>query len=221
MLENLGLVLGSNVLVVDGLSRLGIDPSDVGLSILESTIEVLDESHDPGHLDETLDGELSLRLHLPPGPGSSPRSDLSESSDDEDLVEIDHASEFVELLEGLDRLERREVELEVGSRSDGDLLVDSLGVDSVDDLEVGRVVDGDGSSKISGEGEVGSDLGGDLGEIRKSIHSSVEVGPDRLDLGDVEEERVHHCEKERVKGQKKFATRRTKKRGEKTHNQGC
>lgn len=190
--EDVLLVLSSKVLVVNRLLGLGIDPSDVGLAgRLESAVKVLDVTHDPAHLDETLDGELALGLHLPSGPRTSPRTDFGKSSDDDDLVEVDESLKSVELLERLDRLERGEAELEVGSGGNRNLLVHALGLHAVNDAVIGRVVDGNGSSEVASELELSSDLGRDLGEVRKLVHASVEVGPNGLDLSDVEEERVH------------------------------
>lgn len=68
MLDNVLFVLCLYVLVIDRLTRLGVNPSDIGLAVGEFTIKVLDESHHPGHLDTTLDGKLATGLHLPSGP---------------------------------------------------------------------------------------------------------------------------------------------------------
>lgn len=68
MLDNVLFVLGLDVLVIDRLTRLGVNPSDVGLAVTEFTVKVLDEAHHPGHLDTTLNGKLATGLHLPSGP---------------------------------------------------------------------------------------------------------------------------------------------------------
>ena len=36
-----------------------------------------------------------------------------------------------------------------------------------------------------------ANVGSDVSEVRKAIHSTVEISPDKLDLGDAEEERMH------------------------------
>ena len=204
-------VSGLDVLVVERFSSLRIDPSDVELSVLESPVEVLDESSNVGELESTLNRESALRLHLPSRSRGSERSDLSVSSHNDDLVEIDETTKFCQLGLGVESFEIRELESEVGSRGDLDLDVDLLRLDAVHDLVVDRIVDGDGSSSRSGELESRSNIGRKRSEIGELVHSSVElqhesqqgrrdrqesthVSPDWFDLSDVEYERMHQSE---------------------------
>ena len=118
MAEDFLLVLGSNILVIDRVSRLGIDPSNVALAVLELAVEVLDQAHHPSHLDATLDGELSPCLHLPSGSRASPGTDLSETGAHNDLVEINQALEVLKLLKDVLALNLGELVREVGPRGD-------------------------------------------------------------------------------------------------------
>jgi hypothetical protein len=73
-------------------------------------------------------------------------------------------------------------------------LKESLSFNSVDDLEVRRVVTSDSAAKFSFLVELRPNAGSDVGEVRKAIHSTVEISPDRFDLRDAEEEGVHETE---------------------------
>jgi hypothetical protein len=121
--KNLLLVLRSNILVVDGIARLGIDPTDIALAAFEFPVKVLDVAHHPCHLNATFDGEFSLGFHLPSGSRATPGSELGETGTYDDLVEIDETLQVLQLLEHIVALDLRELVREVGSRSDRDLLV--------------------------------------------------------------------------------------------------
>ena len=84
--------------------------------------------------------------------------------------------------------------MEVGTWGDIDGLQDALRLDTIDDLEVGSVVASDCPTELTLLVEFGTDAAGDLCEVRKTIHASIEVSPDRLDLSDAEEKRVHKAE---------------------------
>lgn len=198
MLDNVLLVLGLDVLVIHRLTRFGVNPSDIGLTVTEFTIKVLDETHHPSHLDTTLNGEFATGLHFPSGPRRTPRTDFSKTGTDNDLVEIDQALKVLEFIENVVTVNLGEVKGEVGSGSDGNLLVKPLGVTAVDDTEVGRVVKGDGFSQLGHSVDVDSDRCHNLSQTGDTVHTTVEVGPDGFDLGNVEQEGVH--ETENVKG---------------------
>ena len=70
----------------------------------------------------------------------------------------------------------------------------SLGSITVGNSEVGSVVKGDSLSEVGNSVDVESDASHDLGDTSNSVHTSVEVGPDRFNLGDVEEQGVHETE---------------------------
>ena len=53
VLQDVLLVLGLDILIIDGFTGLGINPARVGLA-LEGTIVVFDQTHDPRHLNAAL-----------------------------------------------------------------------------------------------------------------------------------------------------------------------
>ena len=149
MCKDVLLVTGADVLVINRLTGLGINPADVKRTVLQATVEVLDVAHHPGHLDAALNGEFTARLHFPSSAGTAPGTDLGEASDDNDLLEIDHTAQLRQLLQRLHGLKCREVKLEVGARSDIDCLKDTLGSATIDDLEIGGIIAGDGTTKLA------------------------------------------------------------------------
>lgn len=155
---------------------------------------MLDVTHHPSHFNAAFDSELSSSFHLPSSSRATPWADFCKTSLDNNLVEVDKALKVRELLEGVLRLHSGEVELMVSSRSDSDLLVQSLRVNTVDDLEFSRVLHGDCTSQGGSRVEVASDLGGNVSQVRQSVHTTTQIGPDRLDLRDVEQERVHQTQ---------------------------
>ncbi|KAJ3495491.1 hypothetical protein NMY22_g19932 [Coprinellus aureogranulatus] len=159
-----------------GPSGLGVNPSNVERSILETTVEVLDEAHDPGHFDAAGYGELTTSLHLPTSTSATPWSDLTVTSDDGGLVKIDEAMEGTDIGEGVDGAKRGELEAEVGT---------------MEGIDVGRVVAVDGLSNFGPPVELVANKASDLSEFGETIHATVQVSPERLDLGDAEEERMH------------------------------
>lgn len=101
---------------------------------------------------------------------------------------------MLEFVENVVTVNLGEVKGKVGSGSDGDLLVKPFGITAVDDTEIGGVVDGDGLSQFRNSVDVDSDGGHDLGQTGDTVHTTVQIGPDRFDLGNVEQERVHETE---------------------------
>jgi hypothetical protein len=191
VVDDVFFVLGSDILVVNRLGRLGVNPSDVGLTVLELAVKVLDKSHHPSHFNTAFNRELALGFHLPSSPGATPRADLGKTGTDNDLVQIDQALQVVELGQDIVTFDLGEFELEVGSRSNVDLLLQSLGVGSVGDLDISGIVEGDGSSQLGSLVDVGSDGRHNLVQSSNSVHGTVQVGPNGLNLGDVEQQRVH------------------------------
>ena len=53
VLQDVLLVLGLDILVINGLTSLGINPTRVGLP-LEGTVVVLNQTHDPRHFNAAL-----------------------------------------------------------------------------------------------------------------------------------------------------------------------
>lgn len=194
MFEDVLLVLRLDVLVVDGLLRLRVDPADVQLAILQAAIDVLDVSHEPGHLNAALDREFATGLHLPAGTRTSPWPDLGKASDNNDALEVEHALKLRQVLQALSSLDLREVEFEVRARRDGDGLHDALNLTAVLDLEVGSVVLGNSATQVALLRDGLANASRDLCEVGNAIHATAEVGPDWLDLSDAEEKRVHESE---------------------------
>lgn len=63
--EDVLLVRSLDILVVERLVRLSIDPSDVKRAVLEATVKVLDQTGNVGELEGALNRELAGGLHLP------------------------------------------------------------------------------------------------------------------------------------------------------------
>lgn len=98
MIEDLLLILRTNVLAVDRFSRFSVYPSNTERSVFQSTVGVLDLTHNPCQLEATFDSKLVPCLHrvreLPQGPtsaklvttmtssGSTRPQSLARSSDD-------------------------------------------------------------------------------------------------------------------------------------------
>ena len=195
VLKNVLLVLRLDVLVVDRLVGLGVNPTRVALA-LEVAIVVLDETHHPSHLDAALERELAVGLHLPTSSRVTPRSNLSETSDDDDLLEVDHALEItVDRLDlGLPVRKLGEVELHVGARVDVDSLVQGLAGLAVDDLVLDSSLASDGAADLGGLGDVLAELGHELLEVGQELQTTVEVGEDGLLLAEVDDGRGHQTE---------------------------
>ena len=47
-------------------------------------------------------------------------------------------------------------------------------------------------------------VGSDVSEVRKTIHSTDEISPDRLDLGDAEEKGMHETEDVYIRWQERY-----------------
>jgi hypothetical protein len=192
--QDILLVLGPDVLVIDRISGFAVHPSDVALSALELSVKVLDVAHHPGHLDTTLDREFSVGLHLPSGTRTAPWANFTETGTDDNLVEVNHALQMFKLFEDIGILDFRELVLEVGSGSDRNLLVQSLSGVTIGDSEVGSIVEGDGFAQLGDSVDVQTDRSHDLGDASDTVHSTVQVSPDRFDLGDIEQQWVHETE---------------------------
>ena len=194
MSQNVLLVAAADVLVVNRLAGLGIHPADVERAVLETTVEVLDEAHHPRHLDAAFDGKLATSLHLPAGTRATPWAHLRKPGDDNDLLQVQHATKLRKLGERLRRLKSGEVELEVGTGSDVDGLQHPLSLDTVHSLEVGGIVAGDSTTELALLLEVAANTDRDLRQVGETIHTAIQVGPDRLNLGNAEDEGVHEAE---------------------------
>lgn len=175
MSQDVLLVSRFDILVVERFARLGVDPSDVQLSTLESTVEMLDQTSDIGQLESTLNREGAICFHLPSSSRRSERSDLGIPSHDDHLVKVDQTSEFGEFGIGVERFELGELESEVGPRCNFDLEMDLLGFDSVRRLVIERVVDRDGTASRGGELERRSNLSRERSEIDQFVHPPIEL----------------------------------------------
>jgi len=189
--EDLLLITTFDILIVDWFIRLAVDPTDIQRSILKATVKVFDEAHKPGHLDATFNSEFASSLHLPSCARATPGSDFAVTSDDDNLFQIDKTSKVRKIGKRVGRFEDWEIEAEVGVRKNINGLKESLSFNSADDLEVRQVVTSDSPAKFSLLIQLRANAGSDVSEVGKAIHSTVEIGPDRLDLGVAEEERMH------------------------------
>ena len=103
-------------------------------------------------------------------------------------------TEFGEFSKRISQGEGREIELEVGIGGNVDGLKDTFSFDTIDDLKVGRILPGNGATGVVLLHDIRLDVSGDIGEVEKVIHATVEIGPDGFNLRDAEEERVHQTE---------------------------
>ncbi|GKT61899.1 unnamed protein product [Colletotrichum tofieldiae] len=197
VLKNELLVLLLDVLVINGLTSLGVDPAGVrsGLA-LDGTVVVLNQTHDPGHLNATLKGELAVGLHFPTSAGVTPRTNLSKTGNDDDLLQVDHALKAVvkrgDLL--LPVREVREVELDVGAGLNNSLLVEGFRVGAVDDLILDGVLLAYSATDLASLHDVLAELGHGLVEVRDELQTTVQVSEDRLALAEVDNGRRHETQ---------------------------
>ncbi|CEI68857.1 unnamed protein product [Fusarium venenatum] len=196
VLENVLLVLLLNVLVVNRLSCLGINPARVGLA-LDRTVVVLDETHDPSHLDATLKREFAVGFHLPSGTRVTPGTNLGETSNNNNLLKIDHALEVV--VEGLNLSlpvrALREVKLDVGARVDGLLLVENLRGSTIDNGVLNGALLSNSTTDLAGLHDILAKLGHGLVQVRDELETTVEISKDRLVLAQVNQSGGHKTEK--------------------------
>ena len=99
MAEDMLTVLGGDLVIVHRLLGLGVDPADVRLP-LDLAVKVLDQTHDPRHLDVPFHAELALVLHLPARAGAAPGPQLRVADDHDRAPEVGHAQEIREVLDG-------------------------------------------------------------------------------------------------------------------------
>ena len=194
MVKYLLLVLRANIFVFHRFTRLGINPADVERTVLESTVEVFDVTHDPSHFDTTFNGKLTSCLHFPTSSGTSPRTDFSETGHNDNLLEINKTAKLGKVFQRLGRFQLREVELEVGTRSDIDGLENTFSLDAIDRLEICGVVSCNSATKIALLVQVLTNATSNVSEIWNTIHTTVEISLNRFDLGDAEKKRVHETE---------------------------
>ncbi|KAI6759685.1 hypothetical protein HG530_010365 [Fusarium avenaceum] len=196
VLENELLVLLLDVLVVDRLACLGVDPARVGLA-LDRTVMVLDETHDPSHLNATLEREFAVGLHLPSSTRVTPRTDFSKTCNDDNLLKIDHTLEvLVERLNlSLPIRAVREVELDVGTGLNGLLLVKDLGGGTVNNGVLNGALLGNSTADLAGLHDVLAKLGHGLVEVRNELQTTVEISENWLRLAQVNQGGRHETEK--------------------------
>jgi hypothetical protein len=58
-------VFTTNILIIDRVTSLHINPAHVKSFILETIIKMLDITHHPHHFDASLKGQMALGPHLP------------------------------------------------------------------------------------------------------------------------------------------------------------
>jgi hypothetical protein len=196
VLKNVLLVLLLDVLVVNGLTCLGVNPARVGLA-LDRTVVVLDETHDPSHLDATLKREFTIGFHLPSGTGVTPGANLGETSDNNNLLKIDHTLKVVVegLNLGLPVRALREIKLDVGTRIDGLLLVKNLGGGTVNNGVLNGALLSNRTTDLAGLHDILAELGHGLVQVRNELETTVKVGKDRLVLAQVNQSGRHKAKK--------------------------
>ena len=98
-----------------------------------------------------------------------------------------------EIGERLRQLGLGEFEFEVGARRYRDILKDSLCVWTVCDLVIQSVVARDGFAKVALCVDLLATPDSDICKVRKMTHAAIEISPDRPDLRNAEQERVHEA----------------------------
>src|ERR1700737_1995450 len=90
MLKDVFLVLSFDILVSDWVTHFSINPATKGLSI-DCSVLMLNEAHDPSHLNATLEGQLAVSFNFPSRARITEWANLSEACNDNNSVQIDHA----------------------------------------------------------------------------------------------------------------------------------
>ncbi|KAF8825327.1 hypothetical protein HHX47_DHR7000780, partial [Lentinula edodes] len=189
--KDIFFVASLDVLVVDWFSTLTVDPTNIQRAILQTPVEVLDVSHHPGHLDSTLNCELSPSFHFPTGTSATPRSHFGGTSDNHDLVQVKHTPKLGDINKRVLGFEGGEVESEVSTREDVHSLNQTLCINTIENLEVSSIVTSDSTAHVTLFRKRGPNTSRDIGEVWKTIHATIEISPNGFHLSDTEQQRVH------------------------------
>lgn len=195
MLQNFLLILALDLLVINGLTTLRVDPT-VERTALQFAVEVLDEAHHPRHLDATFNGEFSSCFHLPPSARATPWSNFCKASNNDDLLQVDQTAQRSKVVQGFRSSELGERLLEVGKRGFRDGLADAFSLDAMDNFVVGCIIPRGRAANV-GLLDFSPNTRGDFGKVGQAVHATVEVGPGSnwfFDLRDTEQERMHETE---------------------------
>ncbi|RUP46909.1 hypothetical protein BC936DRAFT_146377 [Jimgerdemannia flammicorona] len=194
VLQNLLFILALDVLVLDWLVRLGVDPAGVLLVILlQRTMMMFDVTHDPGHLNAPFKRKLAIGLHLPTSAAVTPRTNLTKASDNDDLIEINETLEIAEVLKLLVLLEFGEIELHVRARGDFVGLVLAFRLGTVDDSVVQCIVGNDGLTDICRLANFQTKFGREFLHVRDVLETTIEICPEGFVLAELEHRRVHQA----------------------------
>ncbi|KUI68937.1 hypothetical protein VM1G_11569 [Cytospora mali] len=197
--NDLLLVLALDVLIINGIAGLGVHPTRVGFA-LDGAIVVLDETHNPGHFDAALQRELAVSLHLPSSARVTPRSNFGKASNNNNLLEIHHALEvLVQRSKVLLPIRKvREVKLDVGAWLNHLLLVERLGVSTINNGVLQSGLLGDSSANITGLHDVFAKLSHDIVQVGDELQTTVQVCHDGFHLAEINDLRGH--ESKQVEG---------------------
>ena len=158
---------------------------------------VLDEAHHPSHLDAAFKRKFAVGLHLPTSARVAPRSNFGETGDNDHLLEVDHSLQV--LVEGLDLAlpiwQFGEVEFHVGSWLHLHFLVHRINVITIDDLAFDSSLLCYGLADLAGLGVLFAKVGHEVLQIGQVLETTIEVGPDRLHLAEIDDCRSHQTKK--------------------------
>ena len=82
------LVSATDVLVIDRVTSLRVNPAHVKSSILETSVKMLDITHHPRRFDASLKSQMALSLHLPLRVRRSPWPSFTKARSDDDFVQV-------------------------------------------------------------------------------------------------------------------------------------
>ena len=149
---------------------------------------ILNQTHDPGHLDTTLKRELAISLHLPSGTRITPWTNLRETSNNDDLIKVNHSLqvsiEWLNLFLPFGKL--WEIELDVGSRLDSDLLVEQFTVLTIDDFVLQGILLGDSLSDSAGFHDFSTEPSHHVLQVWQELQAAVQISKYRFCLAKVD-----------------------------------
>src|SRR5258708_36495880 len=92
MTQDCLLVFATDILVIDRVTSLHVNPAHVKSALLETTVKMFDITHHPHHFDASLECQMTLCLHLPPHVRRSPWPDFTKARDDNDLIQANNVT---------------------------------------------------------------------------------------------------------------------------------
>ncbi len=88
MTQDCLLVFAMDILVINRVTSLCVNPAHVKSALLETTVKMFDITHHPHHFDASLKCQMTLCLHLPPCARRSLWPNFTKARDDNDLIQV-------------------------------------------------------------------------------------------------------------------------------------